>query len=192
MTPQVQARGPRSYRPDGPYAHAPATRPGLQRSGQGWACQSRVTAWPACLCSGVSSNGVCSIASLYQEKVHGRNHPHARASQTVKSRTTPCHKDPVERRPVHVEQRGDDSHGLALGAKVPGMGNLLRRQLRLGANFTPRCLAVMYVSVAGQSGYAPARPRRQSFATWAAGGGLGVDVLGQLKFDPLGAARPAA
>src|SRR5262244_60207 len=39
-------------------------------------------------CSGVSSNGVCFIASLYQKKVNGRNHPHAIASQTVKPRTT--------------------------------------------------------------------------------------------------------
>ena len=33
------------------------------------------------------------------------------------------HKDPVERRPVHVEQRGNHSHGLTLGAEVPGMGH---------------------------------------------------------------------
>jgi hypothetical protein len=44
---------------------------------------------------------------------------------------------PVERRPMHGEQRGDHWRGLALGAKGTCMGDLRRRQLRLGAEFDP-------------------------------------------------------
>ena len=111
-----------------------------------------------------------------------------------KSRTTCCHKDPVERRPVHVEQRGDDSHGLALGAKVPGMGNLLVASASAWGRISPH--------VAWRSGRRGALGNQVTLQLGqdanhlphgAAGGGLGVDVLGQgLKFDPLGAARPAA
>ena len=47
---------------------------------------------------------------------------------------------------MHLEQRGDHGHGLALGAEVPGMGDLLRRQLRLGAEVHPPLLGGLHAS----------------------------------------------
>jgi hypothetical protein len=99
---------------------------------------------------------------------------------------------PVERRPVHLEQRGDHWHGLALGAECTGMGDLLRRQLQLGAELHPTLLGGLHAG-AGAFGDQTALEFGQDadhLPHSTAGGGLGVDVLGQgLQFDPLDAQR---
>ena len=48
---------------------------------------------------------------------------------------------PVERRPVHLEQRGDPGHGLALGAECRAWVICCGVSFGLGPNCTPRCLA---------------------------------------------------
>jgi hypothetical protein len=88
-------------------------------------------------------------------------------------------QSPVERRPVYLEERGDHGHGLALGAEVPGMGNLLRCQLRLGAELHPTLLGGLHAG-AGAFGDQAALQLGQDadhLPHGTAGGGLGVDVL---------------
>jgi hypothetical protein len=87
-------------------------------------------------------------------------------------------QDPVDRRPVHVQQRGDHLHGLALGAELSGMSNLLRRQLRLGAELHP-ALPGGFDAGAGAFGHQAALQFGQDadhLPHGAAGGGLGVDT----------------
>jgi hypothetical protein len=72
------------------------------------------------------------------------------------------------------------------------MGDLLRRQLRLGTEFHPAFLRGLHAG-AGTFGHQAPLSLGQDADHWphgAAGGGLGVDVLGQrAKRDALGARR---
>ena len=90
---------------------------------------------------------------------------------------------------MHVEQRGDHWRGLALGAKGTCMGNLRRRQLRLGAEFDPTLFGGFDAGM-GAFGDQTAFQFSQDanyLPHGAAGGGLGVTVLSQrAKRDTLG------
>jgi hypothetical protein len=98
-------------------------------------------------------------------------------------------QDPVDRRSVHLEQRGNDLHGLALGAQGARMGDLLRRQFGLGAECDPT-LPSGWDTGAGAFGHQTTLQFSQDanhLPHGAAGGCLRVNMLRQrAKRDAVG------
>ena len=91
-------------------------------------------------------------------------------------------EDPVERRSVHIEQRGDHAYGLALRAQLTGMGDLLRGQFGFGTEWDPTLPGGLH---AGTGVRSVIRLRSSSAKTpiichmARPGGGLGVNMLCQ-------------
>jgi hypothetical protein len=91
---------------------------------------------------------------------------------------------------VHVEQRGDHSYWLALGAKLAGMGDLLRGQFGLGAESDPTLPGGLHAGAGALSDQAAFEFGQDTnhLPHSAAGGGLGVNMLRQrAKLDAAGA-----
>jgi hypothetical protein len=81
---------------------------------------------------------------------------------------------------VYLEQRSNDAHGLDLGTEVPGMGNLLWRQLRLRTELHPTLIGGLHAGAGAFGDQATLEFGQDTdhLPHGTAGGGLGVNVLG--------------
>ena len=93
---------------------------------------------------------------------------------------------------MHTEQHGDHAYGLALGAQLTGMGDLLRGQFGFGTELDPTLPGGLHAGTGALRDQAAFEfgqdPNHLPHST--AGGGLGVNRLRQrAEFDPVGAER---